>query len=110
MRVIRADSPEAPQARYVPAPVAVVARRPHDAAPVLVVHRKRSSVLLSSCTCKLQLRDPLKGTMYSAVHGSAQETKFHAIGFHKLAERFDFMLTVMEFIEENDRAWANGFP
>src|SRR5258708_1592953 len=32
------------------------------------------------------------------------------MGFQKLAERFDFMLTVMEFIEENDRAWANGFP
>lgn len=58
----------------------------------------------------LQLLDPLKGTMYSAVHGSAEETKFHAMGFQKLAERFDFMLTVMEFIEENDRAWANGFP
>src|SRR5260370_40262087 len=77
MRVIRADSPEAPQARYVPAPVAVVARRPHDAAPVLVGQRKMSSVLLSSCTWKPQLRDPLKGGMVSAVHGNAQATKFH---------------------------------
>jgi hypothetical protein len=31
------------------------------------------------------------------------------MGFHKLVERFDLMLTVMEFIEENDRTWANGF-
>jgi len=61
-------------------------------------------------TVQFTLLDPLKGAMQSVVHGSAQETKFHAMGFQKLAERFDFMLTVMEFIKEDDCAWANGFP
>ena len=51
----------------------------------------------------------LKGAMQPLIYSSAEETKCHVMGFHELAEGFDFVMTVMEFIKEEDCAWTNGF-